>query len=109
MVVRANPLAHAGEHAAFLPAAADAQKGTRRPGSRERTSNQPMPEGRNSIVLDTKGLGTVDTVGVDTTGDGVADTFYPASLRASGDIEVDTGNAEPASPGSPKKNFAPEA
>ena len=49
-----------------------------------------MPEGRNSILLDTLGRGVVDTVGIDTVGDGVADTFYPAvAVDTDGDGKVD--------------------
>ena len=104
MVVRVNPLKHlkrlrSSSNVAFLPAAADEIAGERRPGERERTSNLTVPQGRSTVVLDTKGTGRVDTVGVDTTGDGVADTFYPAkAVDTTGQGEADVLEINTAEP-----------
>ena len=55
------------------------------------------------VVLDTKGTGKVDTVGVDTTGDGIADTFYNAKIidtvgdGADDVVKVDTTDPRKAS------------
>ncbi|KAH8098054.1 protein serine/threonine phosphatase [Aureococcus anophagefferens] len=86
MVLKVNPLTFlTKEGAAYLPAAADDKAGA---------------DGRRRGE---DGTGVVDTVGVDTVGDGIADTFYPAKAvdsTGSGQVdavEVDTNDPRKAS------------
>ena len=94
MVVRVNPLDHAAADLAYLPAAADELE--HQAGNRQRTSNRKVGSGKKTVLLDTKGAGTIDTAGVDTTGDGTADTFYPAE-KVDGNVVVHTDMARKAS------------
>ena len=96
MVVRVNPLDHACSDRAYLPVEADEEASLRKPGSKQRTSNRPVGKGKKTVLLDTKGNGTVDTAGVDTTGDGTADTFYPAE-KVEGKVIVHTSDPRKAS------------
>ncbi len=94
MVVRVNPLDHAAADLAYLPAAADELE--HQAGNRQRTTNRKVGSGKKTVLLDTKGAGTIDTAGVDTTGDGTADTFYPAE-KVDGNVIIHTDRARKAS------------
>ena len=64
--------------------------------NKQKTSNRKVGSGKKTVLLDTKGAGTIDTAGVDTTGDGTADTFYPAE-KVDGNVIIHTDRARKAS------------
>lgn len=71
---------------------------------RHSTNAVRLKEKLSAALLDTSGDSQIDTVGVDTTGDGLADTFYPAfpvSTNHDGcfdSVAVDTSQPRPHSP-----------
>ena len=89
MVVRVNPLDHAAADLAYLPAAADELE--HQAGNRQRTSNRKVGSGKKTVLLDTKGAGTIDTAGV-TRPATAPRLLYPAE-KVDGNVVVHTDMA----------------